>query len=138
MQLCSALHKIERSLQRFATHASYLSSHALSGRVPVAQQPSKTRILLESAGKFANTITDRTNFAWHAFDEIWPTRLRLDCSRTAGTVCEQQITVSKSPSTVSSYDLVVSMVFALVVKTRSQGVDNVQSACDDLCHPLGR
>ena len=106
--------------------------------MPADSQPLK-RALLETAENLANTINDRTNFAWHALDEILPDEeYGAALPRFAGTVFEQQITVLETTLDRFFYDLVVSMVFALVVERLSPRLAILQlGACDDLCHALG-
>ena len=62
-------------------------------------------------------INDRTNFAWHAFDEILPNKkYRLDCPHIARIILEQQIVVLEAILEPFFYDLVVTMVFTFILK----------------------
>jgi hypothetical protein len=62
---------------------------------------------------------------------------RLNCSRFAGTIFEQQITVLETIPERFFYDFVVATVFALVVERAFPRVAIAQlGAPDDLCHAL--
>src|SRR5439155_23683186 len=66
---------------------------------------------------FANHIDDGTNLTRHAFDKILPDqKYRLDCPNCASLIPEQQIMMFEIAFQRFFDDLVVTMIFALVLK----------------------
>ncbi|MBO0695207.1 MAG: hypothetical protein J2P56_03800, partial [Verrucomicrobia bacterium] len=88
--------------------------------------------------KFTNAIDNQTDFTWHAFDKVLPNKeYGLDCPHAAGMILKQQIMVIEITLDRFLYDLVVTMVFALVVERASPRVAILQlGTCNDLCHAL--
>src|SRR5262245_21420351 len=68
---------------------------------------------------FANPIDDQANVAWHAFDKILPDKKhRLNCTHVSAGILKQQILMLETALQRFFHDLVVTMIFALILKRR--------------------